>query len=141
VGDHLLGNHWVWATNNIRLDLIKMHRSGVNLGGNLVDLLNVGQDFHPEVPQHFPRNRSRRDSADGLPSRGPSAPGDRPNTVLLVVREISVTRSVLLSHFGVVVTTLIGISDQERDWCPKRKTVFDAAQNLNLIRFLSLGDN
>ncbi len=80
------------------------------------------------------------DHRRGQPCGRPSAAARIADAVLLPVGEVGVTGAELLRDLAVVLATLVGVLNQQRDRCARGLAFIHAAENLHSVGFVALGD-
>src|SRR5581483_1899542 len=90
--DHLIRRRGVRATNNILLNILRLHSRTIDLRNDFMNLRDVSNDleFCVQHRQYFLRNCASCDSTNGLPRRSTAAALPVSNSVLGLISEIGV---------------------------------------------------
>src|SRR5690606_27033204 len=105
------------------------------------ELTEVAADADAEaLVQILPGNGAGGDAHDGLARRGTPAAAVIAEAVLLLVREIGVSRPEAVLDLVVVAAALVHVLDQQPDGRARRDALEDARKNPDLVRLLALRD-
>ncbi len=108
---------------------------------DLADLRQVGDEARAVLQlQPLAGNRGRRDRRRGEPCRRPAAAARIAKAVLVQVGVVGVARAEGVEQVRVVLAALVGVADQEADRRARGPAFEHAREDLDLVRFLTLGD-
>ena len=140
--NHPLCRRRIGAAHDIRFNRGGLYLLGIDRGGELPDLLDVGENLHAVAPaQELLGNRPGGDPADGLAGAAASTPGPTPDAVLRLVRVIGVRRPKLHRHLRIGLGARVFVPDPQRDRRAQGLALEGAGEDLDAIGFFARRDD
>mmetsp|Transcript_39590 Transcript_39590/g.85709 ORF Transcript_39590/g.85709 Transcript_39590/m.85709 type:complete len:305 (+) Transcript_39590:261-1175(+) len=133
---------FVWTAHQRLVDVRAGQRAGLEISGgsDSPNATHPSNDIHPVLGlQNFFSDRARCDAADRLPRTAPATATAGLDSVLVLIRDISVTRTGNLFDFFVVARPLILIWHGESNWRSQRHPTLCSRHDSHRIDFVPRG--
>ena len=128
------------AAYDVGFYLLLGDRVGIDVGGDFVDLFDVGQDFGAAgLPKDFAGDRPGCDPADRFPGAGTAAALPVPNAIFGLVGVVGVRGPVFGAHLLVVFGPDVFVPDEHGDGRAEGFSFKEAREDFHAVGFLPLG--
>jgi two-component system cell cycle sensor histidine kinase/response regulator CckA len=138
--DHLVGGFGIGTADDVGFDLFEGDGVGVDFGGDVLDLGDVGQDLDAVLfAEDFLCDGPCGHAADGFPGAAPAAALPVAEAVFGLIGVIGVRGAKLAGHFGIGFRTGILVPDPHGNGRSKCLTFKDSGKDFDFVRFFTGG--
>jgi len=141
--DHFLRGGGIGAAHRGRIDIGGRYRFGINLGIDVVDRTDIGDDFEfgMEGADDFLGDDSGGDAADGFAGGGAASTFPVPDAIFGLIGKIGVRGAEHGFHLGVGRGAGILVIDGDQDRGAEGLAAENAGKDATLVLFLTGGDD